>query len=129
MTRDDLRVRWMQQRDAYERVSAHVNGARIIDAFLRDFDALERDEACDVLTLREAADRSGYSTDHLARLVRQGVIPNAGRRYSPRIRVADLPRRPRRFDGSSRRSYDVMSDARTLGRRRHGDSHGTSTPA
>jgi hypothetical protein len=45
------------------------------------------------LTLREAARESGYSADHLGRLVRLGIIPNAGRPRAPRIRRADLPRR------------------------------------
>ncbi len=46
-----------------------------------------------LLTLREAARLSGYSADHLSRLLRQGHIPNAGRPHAPRIRRADLPRR------------------------------------
>ena len=44
------------------------------------------------LTLREAARESGFSADHLGRLVREGRIPNAGRLHAPRIRRADLPR-------------------------------------
>jgi len=43
------------------------------------------------LTLREAARESGYSADHLGALVRDGEIPNAGRKGAPRIRRADLP--------------------------------------
>ena len=46
------------------------------------------------LTLPEAAALSGYSTDHLGRLVREGKIPNAGRPNAPRIRRQDLPRKP-----------------------------------
>jgi hypothetical protein len=46
-----------------------------------------------LLTLREGARLSGYSADHLSRLLRQGHIPNAGRPHAPRIRRADLPRR------------------------------------
>jgi len=63
-------------------------------AYERAADAL--DNALDaeqgaLLTLREAARLSGYSADHLSRLLRQGTIPNAGRKGSPRIRRADLP--------------------------------------
>lgn len=43
------------------------------------------------LTLPEAAAESGYSADHLGRLVRQGKIPNAGRPGAPRIARGDLP--------------------------------------
>ena len=58
--------------------------------------ALELDEALEgleneALTLGEAAEESGYSKDHLARLAREGKIPNAGRPGAPRIRRANLP--------------------------------------
>ena len=43
------------------------------------------------LTLAEAAEWGGYSTDHLGRLVRAGKIRNAGRLGSPRVRRADVP--------------------------------------
>ena len=45
-------------------------------------------------TLTEAAQLSGYSADHLGRLVREGKIPNAGRLGAPRIACGDLPRKP-----------------------------------
>ncbi len=45
----------------------------------------------EALTLQEAARESGYSADHLGRLVRDGKVPNAGRANAPRIRRCDLP--------------------------------------
>ena len=51
----------------------------------------ERDET--TLSLVEAARESGYSADHLGRLVRDGRIPNAGRPGAPRIARRDLPRK------------------------------------
>ena len=47
----------------------------------------------ETLTLQEAAGLSGYSADHIGRLVREGAIPNAGRAGAPRIARGDLPRR------------------------------------
>lgn len=58
-----------------------------------DLDASLRSAALDEFTLAEASEQSGYSVDHLARLVRDGKIPNAGRPHVPRIRRGDLPRR------------------------------------
>lgn len=52
----------------------------------------ERDAA--PLTIRQAAAESGYSEDHLSRLIREGTIPNAGRPNAPRIARADLPLKP-----------------------------------
>ena len=46
------------------------------------------------LTLAGAALLGGYSEDHLGRMVREGRIPNAGRRGAPRIRRADVPIKP-----------------------------------
>jgi hypothetical protein len=46
------------------------------------------------LTLEEAAQESGYSRDHLGRVLAEGIIPNAGEPYAPRIRRFDLPRKP-----------------------------------
>ena len=51
----------------------------------------ERDET--TLSLTEAARESGYSADHLGRLVRDGKIPNAGRPGAPRIARRNLPRK------------------------------------
>ena len=48
------------------------------------------------LSLREAAEESGYSADHLARLIREGKVHNAGRKARPRIRRRELPVRPGR---------------------------------
>lgn len=63
------------------------------------------------LRLVDAARESGYSEEHLGRLVRSGVIPNAGRRGAPRILRRDVPRR---IAKGRRRSYDPASDARNL---------------
>ena len=57
-----------------------------------------REQEGETLNLQEAASESGFSSDHLGELVRQGKLTNAGRRNAPRIRRADLPvkRGPRR---------------------------------
>ena len=51
----------------------------------------ERDET--TFSLVEASRESGYTADHLGRLVRDGKIPNAGRPGAPRIARRDLPRK------------------------------------
>lgn len=93
MTRDDFLRQWSSRRDDFARVSAMVDGAAIVDALLADLSALFGTEEDAPLTLSEASRESGYSADHLSRLVRLGAIPNAGRPRSPRIRRKDLPRK------------------------------------
>lgn len=63
---------------AYERC------ANQLEAALGDV----RDEP---LSLQEAATLGGYSAEHLGRLVRDGKIPNAGRKGAPRIARKDVP--------------------------------------
>lgn len=46
------------------------------------------------VSLREAANLSGYTPDALTRLVRKGALRNFGRAHAPRFRLADLPRKP-----------------------------------
>ena len=93
MTRDELRSRWQTRRDEFAAVDASVNAAKLLDSVLADVNAVFAAEADELLTMREAAKQSGYSSDHLARLVRSGVIQNAGRPNAPRIRRADLPQK------------------------------------
>ena len=53
--------------------------------------------ARECLSLKEASARSGYSEEHLARLVRAGRIPDSrppGSRGRLFIRASDLPTRP-----------------------------------
>ena len=52
---------------------------------------VERDDT--TFSLVEASRESGYSADHLGRLVRDGKIPNAGRLNAPRIARIHLPRK------------------------------------
>jgi len=53
-----------------------------------------RAAAAEPLNLRQAAKESGYSEDHLGRMVKKGKIPNVGRAHAPRVRRGDLPRKP-----------------------------------
>ena len=52
---------------------------------------VEKDET--TYSLVEASRESGYSADHLGRLVRDGKIPNSGRPGAPRIARRHLPRK------------------------------------
>jgi hypothetical protein len=97
MTRDELMGRWSQRADELKRLAANVDGQRLIAELLAELALLFREEDSQALTLREAAQESGYSPDHLGREVRAGRIPNVGRPNAPRIRRGDLPRKPGRL--------------------------------
>ncbi len=112
---------WSKRRDEFKKLGVSVNGAAICDQILADLNHLEQDQRNLVLSLREASERSGYSGEHLARMVRQGKLPNAGRKHSPKVRLGDLPRRPPTLRTKPSTSYDPDADARSL-RSRLGES-------
>jgi hypothetical protein len=93
MTRDELFARWQARRADWKRFGVHVEGAVLADEVLADLALLEQSEGDEILSLAAASSVSGYSRDHLARLIRQGTIPNAGRPNAPRVRRRDLPRK------------------------------------
>lgn len=72
----------------------------------------------EVITLEQAATESGYSREHLARAVRTGRIPNAGRKGAPRVRRVDLPVKPGSLSNARLSDYDPITDARSLVSRR-----------
>jgi hypothetical protein len=89
-----FRAKWSGEAETLRRLGAHVDGASLIDAILSDLHTLERAEASEALTLEKAAAESGYSSDHLGKLLRVGTIPNAGRKNAPRILRHHLPLKP-----------------------------------
>jgi hypothetical protein len=116
-TSRELIARWRDHAETCRRYGAEPTALALEQAAreLEETDAAE----CDVtLTLTEAARESGFSIAHLGRLVRQGSIPNAGRKRVPRIRRGDLPRRLRGVAAAARSAYDVDADARALVSRR-----------
>ena len=97
MTPQDFHARWRAEAERLERLGSLVNPSRLITEILADAESAFRDEHLRSLTLTEAAKESGYSPGHLGRLVREGLLPNAGRPNAPRIRSADLPRKAGRL--------------------------------
>ena len=64
------------------------------------------------LSIQEAAEESGYSEDHLRRLVRNEVLPDnrpPGSEGEIRIRRCDLPRKPKR-NGAVMSVVDSFAD-------------------
>ncbi|MGI8497329.1 MAG: hypothetical protein ACR2OG_07090 [Gemmatimonadaceae bacterium] len=87
---EEIRDKAQELRDAF----GDEARARALEWAALRIEAAQHAGAGELLTLGDAARRSGYSADHLARLVRSGRLPNAGRPHAPRIRLVDLPLRP-----------------------------------
>ena len=91
-TVEGLPADWRRRAKSLRRYGGDTQ-ATAIERCADDLEAtlVERDET--TYSLIEAACESGYSADHLGRLVRDGKIPNAGRPGAPRIARRDLPRK------------------------------------
>lgn len=112
-------LREIRRRATEAREFALESIARALEWSADQVEAALRTEADRVLTLKQASDISGYDRDHLARLIREGKLPNAGRKGAPRIRASDVPRKPTRSGASmGKRSYDPVADARNILSRR-----------
>src|SRR3989454_2806795 len=117
MNREDFVRRWRARRDELARLGAHVEGAKLCDEVLADFEAVTTAEDEALLGLQDAAARSGYSSDHLRRLHRNGKLP--ARRDGRRLffRAGDPPRKPNVVDVRPLRAYDPHADARRVATR------------
>ena len=90
----EIAARWREEgihlRDRYNDETM----ARLCEVHAEELEAAVRQAEDEALTLAQAANISGYSSDHLGRMIRQGKIPNAGQKGSPRVRVRHLPKKP-----------------------------------
>src|SRR2546425_2806833 len=94
MTREDFVVRWRTRLNECARIGALVDGARVCEDVLQDFEAVTRAEDDAELTLSEAAAESGYSGDHLRRLHPPGKFAAYRKGRSLFFRSGGLPRKP-----------------------------------
>lgn len=90
VTAADLVPRWRAHAADLRRYGAAPVATTLEEAAV-ELEAALRAEADELLTLAQAATASGYSRDQLRRLVRNGTLPDFGRKYAPRFRRADLP--------------------------------------
>lgn len=79
--------------------------AHMVESYAHELEEALEGIEYETLTLGEAAEESGYSKDHLARLAREGKIPNVGRPGAPRILRADLPAKARTLPSHSNPSH------------------------
>jgi hypothetical protein len=109
----ELTTAWREQAKELERYQAHAQAATLqLCAAQLDETARRIDDG--VLSLADASRRSGYSADHLSKLVATNRIPNAGRKGKPLIRVRDLPKKASPLVRDAAPAYDPIADAQSL---------------
>jgi hypothetical protein len=92
---EQLVMEWRDTAQSMDEWGAESSAA-VIEHCADQLEVVLRDWLLEELSLQPAAVESGYSSEHLGRLVREGAVPNAGRPNAPRIRRCDLPRKPGR---------------------------------
>ena len=119
---EGLPVAWRKQAKTLRRYGGETP-AVVLDRCAADLEATLQELDETTLSLVEAARESGYSADHLGRLVRDGKIPNAGRPGAPRIARRHLPRKchstgappqPRLARGRGRREVPSRGIVRSI---------------
>ena len=105
MTPSDLVSEW---RSAAKLFREHEQAATAVvyEKCADQLEAVLELETEATLSLQEASAESGYSADHLGRMIREEKIPNAGKPGAPRIANKDLPRKPDIAPRSSRTHLD-----------------------
>lgn len=92
----DLVTQWRTEAATLRARYADERGAQLFELHAHELEGALADGQDEVLNLTEAAHESGYTADHLSRLINDGTIPNAGRKHAPGIRRRDLPLKPGR---------------------------------
>jgi hypothetical protein len=65
------------------------------------------------VSLAAASERTGYSADHLDRLIKSGRLTDYGRKHPPRVKVLECPRKVSLASADGQR-YNADTDARSL---------------
>ena len=130
MTYDNLLDKYGRLASEYARFSALVNASSIFMEVLQDLRTFKAAEDAAELDLSAAACVTGYSGDHLRRLVRTGRLRASKRGGKLFFSTGDLPSKPRKVDEALGVAYDPVADARQVAAQRiRGGSHGTQAAA
>lgn len=112
MTRNELLSKWAEQAEQMRRRQVWVSGVELCLEFLEDFQRVEVSEQEAVLTLRQAAEISGYSPAHLGRLARDRKLRTLrppGSKGHLTFRRSDLPQKPTSGNTGRAGRYDLAS--------------------
>lgn len=110
----DLAAAWRARAQDLKRWAAADGAACALERAAEELEQALDAEFETLLTLKEAAERTGYSRDHIGRLIRAGTVPNAGRRNAPKVRLRDLSALKPKLATPSADAYDPDADARFL---------------
>jgi hypothetical protein len=112
MTVEEFRAKWRAEAEAMQRRGGLVSGSVLIAEMLIDVETVLTEPLDALISVEEAARASGYSADHLARLVRDGKVPDRrppGTQGRLLFRRGDLPVKPGRRHTPHADVHDLAS--------------------
>ena len=92
-SRLSLVERWRAEASTLRRRGAEAQAVSL-ESCAQELEEEDRLLSLEAITLEEAERESGYSYSSLQKMVSRGRIPNAGTAHRPRVRRADLPKKP-----------------------------------
>jgi len=94
MTREEFRAKWTARRAEWDKMGVMLNGAKICEEFIADFENVltSHDEA--VVNTNQAAAMTGYSRAQLLRQYKEGRLRGHKKGKHVFFRAGDLPRKP-----------------------------------
>ena len=93
-----FRSRWEQRKREAAEVFRHERVAHVIGVLLEEFDAVRLEEVAGEVGVQEAVAVSGYSESSIWRFLDDEKVPNVGEPGHPRMRIRDLPFKPRQSE-------------------------------
>ena len=110
---EGLATGWLEEAETLDRFR-DTRGAEVTRMLAGELRAAIVLHEAEVLNLSEAADASGYSRDHLRHLIKNGTLPNAGKRGNPGVRRSDLPVKPGGGKERQGGGFDASEEARKV---------------
>jgi hypothetical protein len=98
---ESLAAKWQQEASEQRDQWRNETAASVLDRARGELLSALHKEGGELLNLSQAARESGYTADHIGRLVKEGKLCNHGRPHAPRVRRGDLPRKPQVLRDSS----------------------------
>ena len=88
-------------------------GAQAFEDAAAELDSALFSHDMEAMNLKQAAEESGYSAEHLGRLLKAGKLPNAGKKGAPKLLRKDLPRKALKATGTEGRFQRILRQADT----------------
>lgn len=111
MLRAELERKWELRATEFRNLSANVDGAAMCRLFIADLQALAAENEDVWVSIAEAAAISGYSQQHIRRLIQSRQVEVKGEGKRRRVCANSLPRKPSPLPTVNRKLHVIGATA------------------